>query len=142
MPYRIDKEEVGGWLVVRATGSFTVEQAIDALELLLEEEDFVLGLGSLWDLRRAWLGSWDRAAIQRFIDVWEGLFGHLTPGRAALVVGGDLAYGLGRMLEALAELRGLEVRTCHDLDKARTWLRTGPTLEDIPIPPGLRAAGP
>lgn len=77
---------------------------------------------SLWDLRGASLGHY------REEDLWQqaargGVFKDRLPRFVAIVVQGELDYGVARMWEVCSAGLGQERRVFRSMDEARAWLR-------------------
>lgn len=79
----------------------------------------------LWDLSTATLTPLSSKAIRQlaadFIRVGHG---RRRPGKSALVCGGDVDFGLARMLVTLVSEQGLPVEghVFHDVNDAKAWL--------------------
>lgn len=94
-----------------------------AARALAGHPDFHPGLATLWDLRQAQLGHTSAAGVRALLspsEVWPG-----APNRrVALLVSGDLDFGLTRMWTALAE-RAIPAnrRVFRSESEAMEWLR-------------------
>lgn len=119
MPVELEFDANGvAWL--RASGEVTFEHAIASVRRLYSERRFVAPTRALLDLRdgKATLSSEE---IRRF-----AAHVHDTRsagrGRAAVVVGDDLTFGLCRMYEMIAVDNPIETQVFRDVDAATRWL--------------------
>jgi hypothetical protein len=101
-----------GWGVV--TGAELLAHA----HALAADPRFHPAWRQLFDLRDATRGEVDRATIVQLASLSP--FGHGA--RRAIVVPGDLAYGLSRMFEILREPVPDEICVCRSLPEACKWL--------------------
>jgi len=101
-----------------AWGVVTGAELIAHAHALAADPRFHPALRQLSDLRDATLDEIDRATVI--------LVASLSPfgqgARRAIVVPGDLAYGLSRMFEMLRERSQDEIYVCRSLTEACTWL--------------------
>lgn len=108
---------IHGW------GGATAEEAEQTLAALLADPGLQLCFGILIDARGA-----SRCLAQREVRVMAESQCRLSEGRVrrtALLTTGGVQYGVGRMVQAHAELLGLEVRVLTDEDRALAWLQEG-----------------
>lgn len=84
---------------------------------------FKADMHALWDLREADLSAFTTAEVHRVKDYVKKRWGKKGVSRAALVVEGDMDYGLSRMYEMLMESEtSSEVRVFRDFDEALQWV--------------------
>lgn len=110
---------------------FTVSPEAGPQDILQASLSFIRAPTSLalWDLRQSTLNKATteelRQATEDFLRV---ALTQSRGGRAALVVGNDVTYGLMRMLITHAELEGygVKLRVFRDVVVARAWLRDDP----------------
>ena len=119
MRFKIDLESEPGIAVTIANGSMTLDDIKECTSALLRATD---GTASrkLWDLREA---SFDLDAEQ--VKELAGFIKELKLGptsRSALVVAGDLEFGLVRMYEAFRESSESQTKVFRDGDLAVEWL--------------------
>ena len=84
---------------------------------LASDPRFHPALHQLFDLRDATRGEVDRATILLLASLSP-----LAGARRAIVVPGDLAYGLSRMFELLRDPFPDTIRVCRSLTAACEWL--------------------
>jgi hypothetical protein len=107
----------------RVEGELQLDVLQRALEAVYQSEHFDPDGDVLWDVREADLSSFSSSDVRQVADFVEQHWGGSGSSRAALVVSGDLDFGLARMYEQLLESRRSgEVRVFRDLDDAVDWL--------------------
>lgn len=79
----------------------------------------------VWDLSGANLTNIPTHALLRDMDVFRGLA--VDNVRTAFVLGNEVDYGMGRIVESYTEMQGFSgrYRPFRKLDEALTWLQTG-----------------
>ncbi len=115
---RIEEGQTPCFVIEQLRGS---ESDIDALQTSLDQDGFVSGIGWLIDNRElcSLLSTRDVVRIVAFAKRHHEEIGR---SRVALVVSSAAAFGMGRMLEALADCSPLQVRTFRGMADARGWL--------------------
>jgi hypothetical protein len=114
LAYIIDKAR--GLVIVTATGFVTADDLRDLQVRGKADPDFDPRHPILVDLTAAHLQGWSSIEIRR-------VAGGGVNTRRALLVAGDLAFGIARMLQAETALLGQEnVQVFRDRDVALAWL--------------------
>jgi len=103
------------------TGRVTVEELVEAAVGFIQGSPTRL---SLWDLCQADFSSLPTPAIQSIFNNIAPFKQNRTGGRAALLFSTTEGYGLGKISEAMAEIRGFpyEVKAFSDRREAMLWL--------------------
>jgi len=110
-----------GFWRLAAHGALSIADAAD----LLEEHDWQGKLRFLWDLRRLEKGPETIDEIREAVDLTESNRDLSLGSRTAILVTGDLRFGLGRMFTALAEQIEGEYQVFKDEAEAIDWLYAG-----------------
>ena len=107
-----------GILYVRATGEPTADEIIQVLKKLQDGTRYTHKL-RLWDYRNAdfRLEKGDLERVSRQASKADG-----EPGKVAMLVNQDLAFGLARMYEVYRESVSTRVEVFRDESKAVAWL--------------------
>lgn len=101
----------------------TLQESIHILERITSSPDYPANVSILWDIRAVDACQFNAEVFRRFIDARQRF---PERGRAciAILVDGDLAYGMGRMYEMLSEVSDLPqiIRIFRRYDEAEQWL--------------------
>lgn len=113
-----------GILTLRFRGPLTAALALEALDRYSTESGGFAVRLRLWDLRdvEIRMSTAEIQSVGRLSQERDRQGG--TSGRLALVVGGDLAYGLSRMHQVFRESDAIAQRIFRDEAEARAWLLT------------------
>jgi len=114
--YRIDI--TAALVLSRGRGVVTGAELVAHARALAADPRFHPALHQVFDLRDATRGEVDRATILQLASLSP--FGQGA--RRAIVVPGDLAYGLSRMFEIFRDPLPDEIRVCRSLTEACAWL--------------------
>jgi hypothetical protein len=109
-------------LTIVAEGMITLVEV--RAHLKREPHDLTLPYGELIDARRA-VVHLSSAEVQEIVELLRSCPGRYRPGRTAVVVSTDVAYGVMRMLQILVE-DACAVQPFRDLATAEEWLRDQP----------------
>jgi hypothetical protein len=103
------------------TGRVTVEELIEAATSFLEGAPTRL---ALWDLCQADFSGIPTASVQSIFNSVAPFKERRRGGKSALLFASTEGFGLGRIGEAMAEIRGFpfEVRAFSDRREAMLWL--------------------
>ena len=106
-------------------GLIKVPELIDYLKELQNAPEFDPGMKVLWDLRKADLSLVSTPDVSSIMESVVKQWGKTERNKAALVVSGDLDYGLSRMFQIMleGETRS-KVSVFKDMNKAEEWLET------------------
>ncbi len=118
--YQIDKARK--LIVSTAKGRLTGEELLNSQLAARDDPDYDVSFWHLHDLREADVAKVLPDCIRSLAKnaaIRSGI-------RSAIVVRGQLAYGLARMFGTLRESSEEQVRVFRDLDSARTWLKRVP----------------
>ena len=121
MPYTIRDDLANGVILVRWTGRLSAAEVLRYTTELYDLDGHRRGNPGLHDAR-AWDVDVPAAEIRRIVynDVAEPP--RRAARRVALVVGGDLAYGMLRMYCTLREDTHLAPDVFRDMEAAKAWL--------------------
>lgn len=130
MAFEFQYDKTKKILCVTVRGKFTLAELFDVASDILTSTEFPPNSNTLWDLRAMNLEGFDSQLMKRFVEARKQL-----PERGnahlALVVSGDLAFGMFRMYEMLSdtEATGLQqqIRVFRDYAEGEHWLLGDPT---------------
>lgn len=110
-----------------ATGELTLAEVLAALGEVYSDPAYKSPSRSLWEMKDAHpkLDGDDVLSVVNFVRTHRPS----GEGRAAIVAERDLAFGLSRMYELLADDQRVATRVFREVERARQWL-----LEDEPEP--------
>jgi len=113
-----------GLTVLTARGPLTTEEVCQAAVAFVRDAPSEL---ALWDFTQADFSSLPTGGVGEVFDVVFPFVENRMGGRSALVFNSTVGFGLGRMAEALGDLRDYpcEIRAFWDTDDALRWLRSG-----------------
>jgi hypothetical protein len=113
-------------LYLKASGAITDEEAISYAQKVAADASIPSGRLELADFSEANLAALSAEALRRVASVFQRH--DVDPGnsRVALVVSGDLGFGLARMYQAFRSESAIELRVFRDLASAREWLGLAP----------------
>jgi hypothetical protein len=115
--YAIDKQK--RLVVTRAWGACTAADALEFRRRILQDDDFDPGFDQLADFTAATTIDVTPADVRMLAGA--NIFS--PDSRRAIVVEGQLAFGLARIFETLRGLRGdRHVRVFHTRDEALSWI--------------------
>ena len=115
--YQIDKER--RLVITTGTGPFLMADALDHQERLRKDPDFDPTYSQLMDITAMTLDNIGLEEIRKLAQRW--LFSPQS--RRAIVVQGEVAYGLARMFEMLRENAGENgIRVFRDREEALDWV--------------------
>jgi hypothetical protein len=115
-------DEASNCATYTLSGGITGDDIMNALELFFRDNPKA---DVLWDLRKAEFGgkiaTADLERIARFIKQKYPL---RTRGKTALLASSDLAFGLAREYEVIAEIAGVKnpIKVFRSMEKAKEWL--------------------
>jgi hypothetical protein len=110
-----------GIVTIRLAGEYMIADAKTAIRMVVPGDKYAVR-GTLIDLRESRsLATRSRAELETIGTYLADLREELG-GRVAIVVGGQLAYGLTRVAAAWAGVNGLPIRTFFDETSAVAWL--------------------
>ncbi len=127
MPVRYSIDLPAGMVCVEGSGVTTLEELSALQQTLRGDPDYVPQLGHLIDFRTASLARMDAASLRTIIEN-SMTAGVPDAGSRAIVVSGELEYGIARMFQNMAEAQGQEARIFTDIGAARAWLERTATL--------------
>jgi hypothetical protein len=107
-----------GILYVRAKGEPTADEIIQVLKKLQDGSSYTHRL-RLWDYRNADF-KLDKGELERVS--YQASKADGEPGKVAMLVNQDLAFGLARMYEVYRESAFTRVEVFRDESKAVAWL--------------------
>jgi hypothetical protein len=124
MPISYEIGKASGLLLAKGVGSIIETDIAAFVDALLADPEYVH--------RKACLADFTEASIKvpsdRILELAR-LHGerlaHATPARIAVVVPGDLSYGLARMYAHYRSVPGVEVAAFRDEVSAMAWLEGG-----------------
>ena len=113
-----------GLTTYKVVGKMTTTDFIDCLARCHAGD---LSLLNLWDLTEADLSTIATDEIEDLAEYAKYLVEASQGGKTALVFGGSLGFGLGRMFETYLEIAGLPlaINSFRSLEAALKWLHRG-----------------
>lgn len=126
MPFTHHYDPETNVLYLTATGALEDEEAIAYAQKLAADGSIPPGRSELADFSQANLGSLSADALRRIAGVFQRHDVDAGRSRVALVVSGDLGFGLARMYQAFRSESAIQLRVFRDLAAAREWLGLGP----------------
>lgn len=112
-----------GIVTVRLGGLYSAADAKAALAAVLQEADGANVRGTLLDLRGSQALETRTSEELREWARYLASMSEYLGGRAAILVGSDLAYGLARMVAARIDDTVLAVKVARDQIEAVDWLQ-------------------
>jgi hypothetical protein len=124
----IDREAAGvGLITYTVTGELDLEELRDALEAVYEDPDFRPGMHALWQIKEGTIEV-TATELPALISLLEERTEKRGSGyKAAIVVRGNLDFGLSTVFQMHAYTLPFEVKVFQSLTQARRWI-----LEDEP----------
>ena len=120
MPYTLAVH--GDRVSFEATGTFSREEALQAIQDMVGHPDFRPGLDVLVDMTAVDDVPMWGADIRDKVDLDRSFLPKLGTARWAFVAPSDVVYGLARMYQALMGDTAIEGGTFRDLGAAEDWL--------------------
>lgn len=111
-------------MVLTIEGEMVLDTYRMALRALLQQEHFHTNMDTIWDLRKADLSGMSSSSIREGVTMatnsadWRG-----THWKTAVIVGNDLAFGLVRMSEILADGAPFRIGIFRKMEAAESWIR-------------------
>lgn len=127
----------GAFTRVTAEGRLSAETLAETISELAENGSGGRGADMLWDLRTARLGEISAPEVRRLASIVASRCGKCHGRKAAILVGDDAAFGVGRMWELLTEDDlPIESRVFRSLPAAEAWLGTPASVGALRRPLG------
>jgi hypothetical protein len=120
MSLEFDQEQ--GLFRVTLTGCVDIVRSLQISEQILKHPNFRPGMPALWDCRNADLSSLTFANFQKLRAFQAERILIRGNARVALVVSDELSFGLGRMLQQVADLPNIEFNVFRDFRPAERWV--------------------
>lgn len=111
---------------VKFNGVITPNSVIDAVMQILSHPEFKTNMPSLWDYRECDFSAFNAQDLRRIGDVAHNTVEQNNNARIALLVEGDLQFGLSRMFVMLNEITHLDFQPFRDEEKALQWVLEDP----------------
>ena len=126
MPVTTEINTKLGVVILMVTGSSSSSDFMAALDEMLANPEFQLGMGIVWDVRSGAVDALSSREIQAIV-------GYVTPrlerrglGRLGIVVSKNLTYGVARMVDGWAVNLPIEREIFRDFDEAVRWASGAP----------------
>ena len=124
--WHLELDKDTGIPIVTITGRLTLDGFGKGLDRIRRNPSYRASDRSLWDLRGVLAPSVD--TVRTFAALAQRTETRSCR-RAALVVEGEVQYGLARVFQILSEQAGTVKRVFRDFAEARTWLCETPEAE-------------
>ena len=122
MPYSFNIHTVPGVIDVRCWGEFTAEECLALLAEIHRHPDYRPGFHTLSDCREL-SRAFTPHELERVMAAINIEPSERGGARTAIVVAGDVQFGMSRMFQASSESRlGLTTQVFRDMNEARHWL--------------------
>jgi len=125
MDWTIHTDETRGVIVVTLRGHWDAKGILEALQTLWAEQLRTGTLGALWDFRGVRAGGVTTGQLREVATRHMSDRPALPESRAAVVVSGDLEFGMARMTEAFIAEGLVDMQIFRDMTKASDWLISG-----------------
>lgn len=129
MAFEIQYDKSKSVLYVTMRGKFTFDELHAIAKAIVSADEFPPNANTLWDLRELNLEGFDAQFMERIVEARKQL-PERGDAHLALLVHGDLAFGMSRMYEMISdgEATGLQqkIRVFRDYEKAEQWLLDNP----------------
>jgi hypothetical protein len=127
MPLDYDIDPAAGRVTIRYSGVIADAELMETFARVYQDPRHRVGMDELSDCRLVERLDVTAVGLQRLAEMTARLLDPKgTPWKVAIVVGQDVAFGLGRMYELLREGSPEHVRVFRDLGDADRWLLGGP----------------
>ena len=123
MKYNIDVNQVRGQFIIQAQGDLDAKEETHIFADIIAHPKWTAQFNILFDHRHCYWGHLSINEIRNrayLMSEWSQNFDHR---KIAIVLSGDLDFGLGRMLEAYTfeKLNG-SMHIFKNIDEAESWL--------------------
>jgi hypothetical protein len=121
MPFDFQYNPDNEFLVVTLQGKFPPEEFEEAMQRITHSGDFPPDVSILWDGRGVQMptaAAWYEIAL---LDI-RRRYPERGTSKLAILVTGNLAFGMSRMYETLSGSLPQHIRVFRDYDKAVEWL--------------------
>ena len=126
MKFDVQWIEGKGYYYVQMEGDFDLTAYEKAYRRLIESGDFPPGASILWDARGCSLGNLNARTMSKLVDLFRSQSEKRGKGKAAVVVGKELDFGLTRMFEmAYQDKISFQIRIFRSVEEADQWLVAG-----------------
>ena len=122
MDWTVQVDEVRGIIMVTLRGQWDAKGILEALQRLWAEQLRTGPLGALWDFREVRAGGVSTGQLREVASRHMSDRPPLPESRAAVVVSGDLEFGMGRMTEAFIAEGQVDMQIFRDMTEASDWL--------------------
>lgn len=102
-------------------GDLTIEDYTSAFKEIVSSDCHPSNIRTLWDLSGLNFAAVSRPFIDRLIEVRASL-PERRSAKIAIVVAGDLGFGMSRMFQILSESLSDDVMVFRDCPEAEAWL--------------------
>lgn len=110
-------------IVFTVDGSVTIEDFFETWDKVLADEEFIRGMGSLWDVRN---GSFTAITSDHLYSVGDAILRDIDRRgdnyKVAFVVQGQLDYGVARIFQAISQKLPCETEIFRDYDEAMGYV--------------------
>ena len=125
MKWSMEVNEEKGVIVITLLGRWDAGGIFEALELLWKEQVRTGILRVLWDFREIDAVGVSTSKIREVASRQLTVRPDLPESKAAVVVSGDLEFGLARMAEAFIAQSPADMQIFRKLSEANAWLNEG-----------------
>jgi hypothetical protein len=122
VPVQAESDASGRFAILCITDPYTFDEWRHAMETILRASPYASRAALLIDRRDATAPS--REFVDKMIVFFVRHSKELGSGRAAIIAGDDLGFGMGRMTELKSEMHipAIRIRTFREYDTAVRWL--------------------
>ena len=120
---QIEKETTdAGLIIYTVTGELVLEELKTALEGVYDDPDFKPGMHALWQIKEGTIGvsATELPALIKILEERSEKRG--TGYKAAIVVRGNLDFGLSTLFQMNAYELPFEVKVFQSLTQAKRWI--------------------
>ncbi len=131
MQFSLEFESEGNYATARVWGPASLEEMRQLSEALIAQPSWRRGMALILDGREMETEHLSRSDIQAMAESTLDFNEAMGDGKGAIVVSGDLAFGLARMWNAYNEDRiTTRNRVFRSMDEAMCWIREESDAEE------------
>lgn len=125
MPFTTSYDVAARLLLVCVNGQVGVELFAAAMKEITTSAEYPANVDTIWDFRAADFSATGPEGMRRLLAIRTGYTGR-AGSRTAFVVGSDVAYGMARMFQLLADGNIPQDLSVHrTTDEALQWILEG-----------------
>jgi hypothetical protein len=110
-------------LYITVIGPLLFEEFSATMEQISHSDEYPPDIPTLWDLRETDIQGWDQTFLKKILRTRKE-YGERMHAKVSLIASSDLAYGMGRMFEALSQDAATpqKIMVFRDFEEGENWL--------------------